>query len=182
MKVCTRCGLEKKTSDFGNDKTLKSGMRSYCKVCANDILRDWKSRNKHKSSEYYQKYKSKVLSKYKDSQLKKQEANKCVVCGCSLIGRQLSAKYCHECHKEIKKQWKKDSYKRNIPTVLKYNSTHRDMININNRKNEQKRRDNLSDRYVVKILREKSGFTTEQIKNNPELIEVKRLIIKANRL
>jgi hypothetical protein len=47
---------------------------------------------------------------------------------------------------------------------------------------ESERRKNLTDRYVKKLLYEKNGFSVEQIKNNPELIELKRLILKIKRL
>lgn len=52
--------------------------------------------------------------------------------------------------------------------------------NKNNRCNTKKI-DNLTDCYIKQTLK-LSGFTTEQINENPELIEVKRLIIKTKRL
>jgi len=47
---------------------------------------------------------------------------------------------------------------------------------------EANRRENVTDRYVSKLLREKNGFTIEQLKNNPSLLEIKRLIIKTKRI
>ena len=182
FKVCSRCGLDKISTDYGNDKTSKSGLRSYCKMCACEMRKDWISKNKHKEKEYNKKYRPKTIEKYNERQLTKQEKNKCLKCGCSLIGRHLLARYCKDCKAEIKKEWKRDSYKRNIDTVKKYNSENRELINKKNAIREFERRENLTDRYITKLLREKSGFTVDQLKNNPELIEIKRLIIKTKRL
>ena len=182
VKVCSRCGIEKTSTDYGKDRTLKTGLRSYCKKCSSEIRKDWIKRNKHKEKEYNTKYRPKTIVKYKERQLAKQENNKCLKCGCSLVGRQLLARYCKTCKVEIKKEWKRESYKRNIPTVLKYYSENRDKIKKKNAIREFERRENLTDRYITKLLREKSGFTVEQLKNNPELIEIKRLIIKTKRL
>lgn len=182
IKICSRCGFEKISTDYGKDKTLKSGLRSYCKKCACEMRKDWIIKNKHKEKEYNKKYRHKTIEKYNEQQLIKQKSNKCLKCGCSLIGRQLLAKYCKDCKSEIKKEWKRESYKRNIDTLIKYNSENRDLINKKNAIREFERRENLTDRYITKLLREKSGFTVDQLKNNPELIEIKRLIIKTKRL
>ena len=182
IKVCSRCGLEKMSTDYGLNKTSKSGLRSYCKKCSSEMRKDWIKRNKHKEKEYNIKYRPGTIEKYKERQLIKQKNNRCLKCGCSLIGRQLLARYCKNCKSEIKKEWKRESYKRNINTVIKYNLKNRDSINKKNAIREFERRKNLTDRYITKLLREKSGFTVNQLKNNPELIQIKRLIIKTKRL
>jgi len=182
FKVCSRCRFKKISTDFWKDKTSKSGLRSYCKECSYEIRQTWIHKNKHKEKEYNAKYRPATFEKYKVNQLAKQENNKCTKCGCSLIGRQLLARYCKDCKSEIKKEWKKESYKRNIDTVIKYNSENRESINKKNAIREFNRRENLADRYITKLLREKNGFSVEQLKANPEIIEVKRIIIKTKRL
>jgi hypothetical protein len=45
MKRCSRCGIEKDESEFGQDVYRKDGLRSYCKHCSNQIAQA--SRVKH---------------------------------------------------------------------------------------------------------------------------------------
>lgn len=179
---CRLCKELKLISEYSKDRTRKTGLKSYCKKCSNKQRQNWISKNSNKIKEYNLKYKDQVLEKYYEKQKDKQEKNKCLKCNCSLIGRYLSAKYCVECKEQIKKEWKINSYKRNIITSIKYNKEHRKEINLKNASREQNRRDILTDRYITKILLEKNGFTVEQIKENRELIEIKRIIIKTKRL
>jgi hypothetical protein len=155
-KTCSKCKIEKSNLEFCKCKTGTLGLFAFCKKCVSEI-------NKNK-------------------QLEKQKNNKCVICNIALIGRILSSKYCKECKKEIKKEWKRESYKRNIDTVIKYNLENKESIRKKDNIREFERRKNLTDRYVKKLLYEKNGFTVEQLKNNPELIELKRLILKIKRL
>lgn len=182
LKICTQCGNEKLSTEFGKDKQLKSGLKPYCKICASKMRKRWINKNKHKNKEYYVKYRPKAVERYKDKQHIKQENNKCIKCGRALIGRQLLSKYCHVCKKEVIKEWKRESYKRNIDTVIKYNAEHREDINKKQAIREFNGRENLKDRYITKLLRERAGFTVDQLKENPEIIEIKRLIIKTKRL
>jgi len=115
-------------------------------------------------------------------QLTKQIENKCIKCNCSLIGRQLLSKYCFDCKVEIKKVWRNENHKRNINTAKNYFQKNKTEINNKTRLLEANRRENVTDRYVSKLLREKNGFTIEQLKNNPSLLEIKRLIIKTKRI
>ena len=45
MKVCTKCGIEKRESEFGKNKKGKGGLRSYCKKCKNDIGKRYRTLN-----------------------------------------------------------------------------------------------------------------------------------------
>jgi predicted Rdx family selenoprotein len=182
FKKCTQCHELKSINDFGKDKTLKSGLRSYCKECSNRMRRDWMKRNKHKEQEYNVKYRPKVAKKYREKKAELQILNKCEICGDSLIGRDLNTKYCKKCKPIIKAKWRKKDYEVNRQTYINNYIRNKPKIIEQNRIKNQKRRDNISDHYVRKLLREKSGFTVEQIEQNPELIEVKRLIIKTKRL
>lgn len=40
MKRCTKCGKDKKLSQFSKDKRLKSGCSSWCKACKRDYMRN----------------------------------------------------------------------------------------------------------------------------------------------
>jgi len=63
----------------------------------------------------------------------------------------------------------------------KYREKNKINILKSSRKYTKKLVDNLDEKYCKYLLKEQ-GFTTEQIEQNQELIEVKRLIIKTKRL
>lgn len=135
----------------------------------------YRSLHKDKLNEYHNKYN-------KINRLKKQENNKCNKCGCSLAGRPLNTKFCEICFIDIKKQVKRESYARCILTYQEYNKKHREVINEKYKKREKLKREDLADRYLIKLLIEKNGFSSDQVKENPELIELKKIILKTKRL
>jgi hypothetical protein len=182
MKTCSKCKCEKYLTEFVKKSSCKDGLRSYCKNCNYQMQKDWRSKNKDKVKQYNQRSWPKVASKQKAIQLQKQIENKCVKCNCILIGRQLLSRYCFNCKKEIKKEWRRESYKRCIDTYKQYYEFNKIEIRNKTRLLEANRRANVTDRYASKLLREKNGFTVEQLKNNPLLIEVKKLIIKTKRI
>jgi hypothetical protein len=178
-KECSKCNQHKNIDQFA--KSLKY-TRSYCKSCANEIRKVWISKNKEKEKEYNSRYRPNQIEKYKSKQLAKQESNKCLKCKCSLIGMSLLANYCLTCKKEVRKQWKRESYKRCVQTYKNYFQKNKQNINNNNRKLELDRREKLADRYIKKLLIEKSGFKIDQLNQHPEIIQTKRLIIQTQRL
>lgn len=46
MKVCTKCNIEKSTSEYGVDKSNRGGYRYECKVCYNARSREYARNNK----------------------------------------------------------------------------------------------------------------------------------------
>jgi hypothetical protein len=74
-------------------------------------------------------------------------------------------------NKDILKIKKREYKKKNIIHIAEQN-----------KKEAQKTRDLLTDRYVVSQITKRSSLKAEDIKENKELIEVKRLIIKTKRL
>ncbi len=182
LKTCSKCGETKLSTEFGLSNKNLSGLKAQCRPCLNKGRQNWIRNNKDKSFEYNTKYWPAVLEKRKQKQALKQENNKCQICGCSLIGRQLLARYCKEHKKVVVNEGKHESYARNVGTYRAYIEKHKPQINKENAKRELKRRENLTDRYVTKLLREKHGFTGAQLNDNPEIIEVKRLMLKTKRL
>lgn len=73
-------------------------------------------------------------------------------------------------------KWKQENPKKVKATKEKYRNGNKGKI----AKYELTQTTNLSDNYVKNKLRQ-SGFSTEQLNENPELIEVKRIIIKIKR-
>lgn len=46
-KICTKCGLEKSSNNFGIDKITKDGLRYWCKECEKLSNDEWKIKNWH---------------------------------------------------------------------------------------------------------------------------------------
>lgn len=42
-KVCPRCGKDKDTSEYSQDKNRKGGLAYACKPCANEVAKDYSS-------------------------------------------------------------------------------------------------------------------------------------------
>ena len=57
-KKCNTCGLNKKLSEYAEDKTLKTGYRGQCKKCGNHACRIYYAKNKKQISEVRKKYNS----------------------------------------------------------------------------------------------------------------------------
>ena len=74
-------------------------------------------------------------------------------------------------NKDILKIKKREYKKKNITHIAEQN-----------KKEAQKTRDLLTDRYVVSQITKRASLKAEDVKENKELIEVKRLIIKTKRL
>lgn len=75
-KICTKCGLEKPTSEFNKNKLKKDGLQSECRDC-----------HKQMCSSYYQRNK---INYRKTSKLKRQKilsivnnikSKGCIICG-----------------------------------------------------------------------------------------------------
>ena len=85
MKVCSACFVEKPPSDFWKQKSVKDGLQSRCKACANKMLdkkksaeasrrsyhnggkeksREWHKNNRAKRAEYWQRQYAKNREKY----------------------------------------------------------------------------------------------------------------------
>ena len=166
-QTCSECGKVQEISSFPRKKNGHPARQSYCKTCSRRMT----------SEKSY----SKVKQAYEEKQLSKQTQNACLSCKAPLIGYMLNRKYCQSCKKEIRKVWKKRDYTKNRTAYLHYYKVNSIEVNGKNRIREQRRRAEVTDRYVTKLLREKHGFTTEQLREHPQIVEVKRLILKIKR-
>lgn len=177
------CKEEKDLSNFG---TYKKGqiiyIKGYCKKCAQVLRKRWIEKQEGKQKEYNEKYRPKTQERYNKRQLEKQTKNECLICKIPLIGHMLNRKYCDTCKPEIRKVWKNNDYIRNKSTYLQYYQENKEEIMKKEAVRNQKRRDEVADTYVRKLLREKHGYTIEQIKENPEIVEVKKIILKIKRV
>ena len=58
MKQCTKCGEEKKLTEFYANSKSKDGKRPNCKVCQNKTKDKWEKKNKEKIAAYVKEYRS----------------------------------------------------------------------------------------------------------------------------
>ncbi len=166
FKCCSKCKVQKSLDNFNNCKKLKYGKHYNCRVCqrlkSNELAREYRKTEAYKNSiekrregikEYQQNYRRQYAEKMKD--YFKQYA----------IAYRKTGK--------IAEYQKSEKYK-------KYRSDY-DKMDINKKKRHKKYIENLNNWYLKEKLKKK-GFTIEQINNNPELLEVQKLIIKTKRL
>lgn len=67
MKTCNKCNLNKEFEDFHKKKSTKDGLDTYCKVCANSIIRERRSKNNNSSTLKYEKTrKGKLVRTYRN--------------------------------------------------------------------------------------------------------------------
>ena len=55
-KVCTKCKEIKLVSEFYKDRSVKSGLGSWCKKCGYNASRKWRKRNPNKVLVYSKRY------------------------------------------------------------------------------------------------------------------------------
>ncbi len=58
MKTCSKCEIEKESSEFYKYKRNKDSLHSYCKSCIADNTRVWQSKNKDKVAASYKKWRT----------------------------------------------------------------------------------------------------------------------------
>ena len=139
-KQCSKCGKTKGVDEFGKDKYMKDGRKSFCKDCRNAYTKAWRKVNPEKVRAAMKKWYKANPEKAKANTRDWQKANP-------------------EKTKAFKNSWQKAN-----PEKKKASNA--------------KAIQNLPDCYVKGKLKNQ-GYPPEMI--SPELIEVKRTIIKIKR-
>ena len=75
-KKCSKCNIEKDTTEFHNDKRCKDGLYSHCKECARQYNRDYAKNNKERLKEHQRKWRDRNKEKIKRWNSDFKEANK----------------------------------------------------------------------------------------------------------
>lgn len=157
-KVCTKCNKVKSIDCYSKykykpkkDGTQKTGIRSYCNKCKNQMTKDWFDKNK----DYKKQWRKENPEKVKQQNLRA---------------------------KPRTDKWRKENKK-----VLKVKKAKYRLKNIEHIKSKKpieykKAIEELQDCYVITQITKRSNLTSKEIRNHPELIEAKRIIIKTKRL
>lgn len=93
--------------------------------------------------------------------------------------------YCKPCGRKSSNERAKDDYKKNKEKKLKYAKEYRiknkDSIRVKKQVFRNKYIKELHDLYVMDLLRSKNGIPTKELRENPEIIELKRNLLMLKR-
>jgi hypothetical protein len=158
FKVCSKCGVQKLNDEYSKYfyKPKKDGTKKIgIRTYCNSCKNKMVKDWFEINNDYKKEYRKRNPEKLKEENLR---------------AKPRTEKWRLE-NKDILKIKKIEYKKKNIIHIAELN-----------KKEAQKTRDLLTDRYVVSQITKRSSLKAEDIKENKELIEVKRLIIKTKRL
>lgn len=75
-KICSKCKIEKNTTEFYINKNSKEGIRSQCKICMNLSRKQYRDKNIEKARFKEQQYREENREKFSKSNKKYAKANK----------------------------------------------------------------------------------------------------------
>lgn len=160
VRTCTKCKEEKNINEFLVHHKHFSDYGRVCKQCKSKKARYYQEKNKEyytlKRNEYYQK--NKETLKLKTKNWRKNNPEKALI---------------------ISRKAKKITKEKNREYAKRFRQNNPDKIKADVNKHQKRYCETLHDIYVKSSLK-RVGFINDQI--TPELIEVKRLIIKTKRL
>ena len=192
--TCKKCGESKIWGDMVKSPACKNGIRYKCKKCNNASV-DY-GIIKANSQKYH---KERLSAKYYPAALiGSSEMLLCLVCNSHKtadmfrpkIGRNDNVigivKECNGCAHDKKKKLAREYYGAQGRDRIKknqriYREKNKDAIYKNSAEWHRDSAKKISDFYTKRVLK-KRGFTPEQIEQNPELINIQRIIIQTKRL
>jgi hypothetical protein len=198
MKTCKTCGEEKPIEEFVKSKNTKDGRLNKCKLCDNLVRKEQYYANheyrKQKDKEYREKNKEKVKlwsHKYKEKNREKiriadrewRKNNPELSRERSRRWRKLHGKEHYQENKQMfianAVRWQKENKERYIKRVKEWKMKNYNAWLQNERERHKTKVENLTDDYVVKLLKGKGKLLMKDIPK--ELIEAKRLQILIQR-
>ena len=100
-KICSKCKLEKFTSEFHKNKSEKDGYGHYCKQCNNARVNKYNKENYDKIKYTRDKlYKRHGIDKQKFEKILEDQNNKCKICNnelCLSNFKQITIDHDHNC-------------------------------------------------------------------------------------
>ena len=155
-KRCSKCGKEKELDKFPiYNRNNKCHLKSYCKECAVKMTKEWRNANPERVKELKNKWYKENPEKVREMKNKWVSDNR-------------------EKSRAIKHKWERANIEKVKIKNEKWKRDNPDKVNAA----RKKRRLKCVDSYIRDILIE-HGFPKDQI--TPEIIELKRMIIKTKR-
>lgn len=158
FKVCSKCGVQKSNDEYSKYfyKPKKDGTKKIgIRTYCNSCKNKMVKDWFEINNDYKKEYRKRNPEKLKEENLRAKKR----------------IKEWTEKNAEILKEKKK---------IYKLNNIEK--VRESNKKLEKKWAEELTDTYVIRQIVKRSNLKAEQIRCNPELIEIKRLIIKTKRL
>lgn len=155
-KICSKCGEEKPLTEYYKSKKGKYGYDSGCKSCRRIYLKKYAELNKTK----YELYRREHRDMYRDSSRRSYQKVK---------------------NQEAYKRRKSEYY---IANRARFNDYAKKWIASNKIKLQEtvkKRVSTMKRAYIVGLLVQQTGLPTILIRQDPELIQLKRLEIALKR-
>lgn len=151
-KNCTNCKKDKDVTDFRLRHDKRKGnyyyFNNHCKECENE-----------KQKEYYEKAKNNENFKIKNRKRVKKYIEKNI----DIVKEKTKKRRLGNKYRENRKQY-----------ILKNKDKIYEQEKICKLKYHNKNRDELTDKYIVRLILQKTNLRKEDILNCPKLIEVKR--------
>lgn len=164
MKRCTKCGIEKDEGEFskaGKGNRHKDGLRAWCKECFSIYTK-----------KYYRNKKSKILLNAKKRYLRGRTS--------ILKSKKQDRKNNPEKYRQIDKVAYQKNRDKNIKRVAEWIKLNPDKYLKYQSKIHKKAREAVKINYLKRCLVQQ-GFTREEIKKMPFLLDKKKLDIFINR-
>lgn len=152
---CKICGKTKPKEEFSKDKNYKYGITKRCKKCDCLKTKKWRKNNPEKNGAIRKRYGENNREKIKEYQREYYVNNA-----------------------EKRKGYSNKYYRNNSEKCKENNKKYRQ----NNTEKCKGYRINLVDHYIIGLLTVNTNINKDVIRQYPELIELKRLIIKNQRL
>ena len=188
-KVCTKCGEEKPLSEYTKER---NGTTARCRTCRSIDKKEERKSGKHMFREKHN--------------MNKIWVRECIICGCLFTSRHWKKKTCSQycgkrnetetskdydtkyrsLHLNYIKEYAKEYYNSNneylINKTTEYNKAHPEESKKWRKKHKKRSIDELLDTYVIDAIARHSELSYSEVKQHPELIELKREQLLAHRL
>lgn len=130
-KICSKCKIEKDTSEFSKNKSKTDGFQHSCKECNKIYKQKYRSENKDKikimNKEYYQENKDHIQKQHKEYYENSEEKRKQYY----NLNKERISKRCknnYDINKEYILKQKQEYYKQNIERINEYLNNNKEKI------------------------------------------------------
>ena len=170
LKKCSKCGEMKGVEEYGKLSASPDGYRTICKFCMNKYNATYRKENKESIRLSRNKYYSNNKDKYKEYRDRYKPYR---------ILYMDNYRITHAAEiREYKKIYDKRDVEKKRRRLSQWSINNRDKIAGYRSKNSE----TLSDSFIIQRITDKLNLNASQIRENPELIEIKRTILKTKRL
>ena len=186
FKICNRCLLKKASSDFGVHKENAGGyiyLKSFCRQCEREIAKiyydkngsnlEFKKKNCERAKRYAEANIEDIKLRKQTIEFKKKHAelnNKSYHKNKEIISERTKIYRTTDHYKELRK-----SYRQKNKDKIRKQET------VCKKRYHEKNRDELTDKYVLRLITTQGYCDKNTLLNNPSIIQAKKLQILIKR-